>query len=100
MNTVIREWAVIVATTSLLLVGCSEEPDDRASDDPASTTATSETPDDRASTTTATSEAPAASPLEGTWKTRPISLKETEATIRRQLRPVDQVDRGISARCT
>ena len=71
--------AVVVAATSMLLVGCG-------SDDAASTTAA---PDQRASTT-ASSEAPPAtsvtqaeSALEGTWQTGPISLKETEATVRR-----------------
>jgi hypothetical protein len=33
--------------------------------------------------TVATSETPDVSPLEGSWRTRPISIAETEATIRR-----------------
>lgn len=64
--------AVALAAASVLLVGCG-------SDDPATTTAA---PEDRASAA-ATSEAPAASPLEGTWRAGPVSLKETEATVRR-----------------
>jgi hypothetical protein len=73
-----RDVVVTAAATSMLLVGCG-------SDGP--TPATTE-PDDRASTSAtpkapATSEAPAVSPLEGSWQAGPISLKETEATIRR-----------------
>ncbi len=71
--------AVVVAATSILFVGCG-------SDDSASSAAA---PDQRANTP-ATSEAPPAtsvtqaeSPLEGTWQAGPISLKETEATVRR-----------------
>lgn len=58
-----RSAAVALATTSILLVGCGSD--------------TSETP-------AATSEAPAASPLEGTWRTGSISPRDTEATLRRQ----------------
>ncbi len=72
-----RSAAVVVATTSMLLVGCSEAPDDQTG-----TPATSAAPDDGASIT-ATSEAPAASALEGAWQAGPISIKETEATLRR-----------------
>ncbi len=73
-----RSAAVAVAATSILLVGCG-------SDDSPATTAS---PDERAGTS-ATSDAPPAtetpaeSRLEGTWQTRPISLEETEATVRR-----------------
>ncbi len=78
-----RGWAVVAATTSMLLVGCSSAPDDRVS----TTAVTSEVP----ATSTApampeapaTSEAPAESPLEGTWQAGPVSLKDTEATVRR-----------------
>ena len=78
-----RSAAVVVATTSMLLVGCS-----KATDDQASTAATSEGSDERASTADAseapaTSVAPVRSPLEGTWQAGPISLEETEATVRR-----------------
>jgi hypothetical protein len=61
----------------MVLVGCgSDEPTPATAspDDRASSSATSEPP--------ATSEAPAASPLEGTWRAGPITLEETEATIR------------------
>jgi len=90
-NTVIKGWAVAgathlswrsaavaVAATSMLLVGCGSEdstPVTASPDDGASSSATSEVP--------ATSEAPAVSPLEGTWRAGPVSLKETEATVRR-----------------
>jgi hypothetical protein len=68
----------------VLLLGCS-------SDDPASTTAS---PDERASISATSEAAPDTSetqaesalaefPLEGNWRARPISLKETEATVRR-----------------
>ncbi len=60
-----RFAAVVVATTSMLLVGCSAQPDNRAG-------------------TAATSEAPAESALEGTWRTGSISPRDTEATLRRQ----------------
>ncbi len=71
-----RATAVAVVTTSMLLVGCSEGSTSAtgSSDGGASPSATPEAP---------TSEAPAASPLEGTWQTGPISLKQTEATVRR-----------------
>ncbi len=74
-----RSAAAALSAASMLLVGCG-------SDD--STPAT-EAPDDRASTSTtsdapATSDEPAASPLEGTWRTEPISLRDAEATLRRQ----------------
>lgn len=62
-----------LAVTSMLLVGCGSE-------DPVPAAAS---PDDRVSAS-ATSEAPAESPLEGTWRTGPISLEDAEATLRRQ----------------
>jgi len=68
---------VAVAATLMLLVGCGSDdsaPATASLDDRASTSATSEPP--------ATSEAPAASPLEGTWRAGPITLEQTEATIR------------------
>jgi hypothetical protein len=68
-----RSAVVLVATTSMLLVGCG-------SDNPRAATGS---PEDRASTP-ATSEAPTDSPLEGTWRTGPVSLRDAEATIRRQ----------------
>ena len=69
---------VAAAATSILLVGCGSEdstPATASPDDGASTSATSEVP--------TTSQAPAVSPLEGSWQAGPISLKETEATVRR-----------------
>lgn len=60
-----RSAAVVVATTATLLVGCSAEPDNRAS-------------------TTATTQAPAESALEGTWRTSSVSPRDAEATLRRQ----------------
>ena len=63
----------LLAVTSMLLVGCGSE-------DSAPAAAS---PDDRVSAS-ATSEAPAESPLEGTWRTGPISLRDAEATLRRQ----------------
>ena len=72
-----RSAAVVVATTSMLLVGCSEAPTTRrAPPRPRRRPTTGQS-------ITATSEAPAASALEGTWRAGPISLKETEATLRR-----------------
>ena len=74
-----RSAAVAVAATSMLLVGCG-------SDDSTPATAS---PDDRRAPPAHSrgaaprSEAPAASPLEGTWRAGPISLEETEATVRR-----------------
>lgn len=73
-----RSAAIAVAATAMLLVSCGSEdptPSTASPDDAASTSATSEIP--------ATSEAQAESPLEGTWRAGPISLEETEATIRR-----------------
>ena len=90
-NTVIKEWAVAratdlrwrsaaaaVATTSMLVVGCGSEgstPATASPDGGASTSATSGEP--------VPSQTPAASPLEGSWQTGPITLEETEATVRR-----------------
>jgi hypothetical protein len=80
-----RSAPAAAVAASLLLVGCGSDdstPATQSSDDRASTSATSET---RAtSMTPATSEAPAASLLEGTWRTEPISLRDAEATLRRQ----------------
>ncbi len=76
-NTLVREWAVALAIASMLLVGCGSDGSTSAtgsSDDTASVAPTPETP---------SSVAPAASPLEGVWQAGPISLKETEATVRR-----------------
>ena len=70
-NVVIKEWVVAFAATSLLLVGCGSED---------STSATA-SPTDGASSS-ATPETPAVSPLEGSWQAGPVSLKETEATVR------------------
>ena len=70
-----RSAAVAVAATSMLLVGCG-------SDNPTEPTAKPDEPTSSA-TSSATSEAPAASPLEGTWQAGPLSLEDTEATIRR-----------------
>jgi hypothetical protein len=62
MGAVRRSVVVLVASTSMLLVGCG-------SDDPTSTPAAPE--------------APAESPLEGTWQTGPVSVRDAEATLRR-----------------
>ena len=72
-----RSASVAIATTSMLVVGCGSEDSipATASPDGGATSATSEVP--------ATSQTPAASPLEGSWQTGPITLKETEATVRR-----------------
>ncbi len=73
-----RSAAVAAAAISMLLVGCGSDnstPATDSSDERASTSATSEAPP--------TSDAPAASPLEGAWQAGPLSLKDTEATIRR-----------------
>lgn len=68
---------VALAATTMLLVGCGSDdpaPATVPTNDGASASAASEPP--------ASSEAPADSPLEGSWQTGPISLEETEATIR------------------
>jgi hypothetical protein len=93
-NAVIKEWAVawatplgwrsaavVLAAAAVVLVGCGSDDATSAtesSDDTSSPSATSQAP-----TTTPPSEAPSVSPLEGTWHAGPISLKETEATVRR-----------------
>ncbi|MDQ4054615.1 MAG: hypothetical protein M3237_18220 [Actinomycetota bacterium] len=95
-NTVIKEWAgsgatlrswrsaaAVLAAAAVLLVGCGSDDDDDTSgtesaDDASSASATSQAP----ATSPAPSEAPAVSPLEGTWQAGPVSLKETEATLR------------------
>jgi hypothetical protein len=80
-----RAAAVVVAAASMLLVGCGSDdstPATEAPDDRASTSATSDVP--TTSEVPSTSEAPAASPLEGSWRTEPISLRDAEATLRRQ----------------
>ena len=68
---------VAFAASSVLLVGCgSDEPGSvsAAPDEPTSNSVSSETP----------SETPvAASPLEGSWQAEPITLEQSEATIRR-----------------
>ena len=77
-NTVIKGWVVVLAATSMLLVGCGADdpaPAKASPDEVPSTSATSTAP--------AVSETPAASPLEGTWQAGPISLTDTEATVRR-----------------
>lgn len=61
----------VAALAAAPLSGCG-------ADDPGPASA----PADRASTS-ATSEAPAGSELEGVWHTAPLSLEDTEATIRR-----------------
>lgn len=77
-----RSAAVAVAVTSTLLVGCSDEesaPTTAAPEDRSSDSATSEASPAAAETPAA----PAESALEGTWETKPVSLKDTEATVRR-----------------
>jgi hypothetical protein len=62
-----RSAAVVAfAITAYVVVGCSADPDQRTS----------------AAATTA--EAPSKSALEGTWRTSSVSLRDTEATLRRQ----------------
>ncbi len=80
-----RSTAVAVAITSMLLVGCgSDATSATGSSDAARSSATPEPPTSQPPTSPPTaSEAPGESPLEGSWQTRPISLKETEATVRR-----------------
>jgi hypothetical protein len=71
-----RSAAVVLAAAAVLLVGCG-------SDDDTSATGSSVDTASPSATSPATSEAPASSPLEGTWRAGPISLEETEATVRR-----------------
>ncbi len=74
------------AAASVVLVGCgSDEPTSKTASpaavdttDPGTSAATP-----TASSTAPTSEATAASPLEGAWQAGPVSLAETEATLRR-----------------
>lgn len=77
LKTPLRPLVVAVAT-SILLVGCGSDDSTPATappDDGAGSSAASAVP--------ATSEAPVVSPLEGTWRAGPVSLKETETTLRR-----------------
>lgn len=60
----LRTAAALVAALALL-ASCSSEPESRAS-------------------TTSTSKESATSNLEGTWRTKPVSLENTEATLRTQ----------------
>ncbi len=72
-----RSAAVAVVAVAVLLTGCGSEdspPVATPPSDPTSTAPTSEAP---------SSEAPAGSPLEGSWRTGPVSLEDTEATLRR-----------------
>ncbi len=80
LNTLIKRWsdawathlrwrsaAIAAVAASTLLVGCGSHDSTPATEAPA------------------TSEAPAASsPLEGTWRTEPMSLRDVEATLRQQ----------------
>jgi hypothetical protein len=59
----VRSLIALLAVPAMLLVGCG-----------------SDTPEPPAATT----KAPAASPLEGTWRTGSVSPRDTEATLRRQ----------------
>ena len=72
-----RLAAVVVAATSMMLVGCGSE----------DSTPTTVSPRDGASASApevpSASEAAAGSPLEGRWQAGPVSLEETEATLRR-----------------
>ena len=75
---VARERAVVLAAAALLLVGCSsDEPASRATapDAPASSSATSSVPP--------ATQTRVRSVLEGTWQTRPVSVRETVGTLRR-----------------
>ena len=72
-----RPAAVAGVAAAMLLAGCG-------SDESPPVTAVPSDPADRSPTSEATpSEAPVVSPLEGSWRAGPISLKETEATVRR-----------------
>ncbi|MGZ5403290.1 MAG: hypothetical protein ACXWDL_01450, partial [Nocardioides sp.] len=76
-DTALRQL-VAAAATSILLVGCGSDdstPPTASPDDGAGTSATSEMP--------AALQTPARSPLEGSWQTGPITLRQTEATVRR-----------------
>ncbi len=77
--------AVLLAMVAAVLVGCGSDDDTPAasSKDSPSPAATSSATAPAIDSSPATSEAPAGSPLEGTWQAGPVSLKETEATIRR-----------------
>jgi hypothetical protein len=69
----VRVVSVVLATVAVLLVGCGSD-DKAATQSPADTSKPA---------SASTSEAPpAASPLEGTWRAGPITLEDTEATIR------------------
>jgi hypothetical protein len=76
----VRRCCTAVAFTtavSAMIVGCGPDDTPAASppDDLASTSAPSESP--------ATSQAPAESTLEGSWEAGPLSVDETEETLRR-----------------
>jgi hypothetical protein len=58
---------------AVLLIGCASDED----------TATASTSKDPATTATQTAAADAASRLEGTWQTGPISPRDVDATLRR-----------------
>ena len=62
----------------MLVAACGSDPDRAAAQDAPAAASPSPT-----SIPSATSEAPVSSPLEGTWSAGPISLKDTEATLRR-----------------
>ncbi len=67
-----QSLGVVLASACVLLVGCG-------SGDPPTATAR---PEDRASTATP-SPAPVESPLEGTWRTGQVSVRDALATLRR-----------------
>jgi hypothetical protein len=71
-----RQAVVALAVASVLLVGCG-------ADDAAESSETPEAPTSEAPASSATtSQAAETSDLEGTWRAGPITLEETEATIR------------------
>ena len=71
-----RTAAVVLTAAAVLLVGCG-------ADDDTSATESSNDTSSPSATAPALSEEPAVSPLEGSWQAGPLSLKDTEATIRR-----------------
>ena len=67
----------IVVATTMLMAGCGSDDSTDASEKPEGPTSSAPT------SPAATSEPAGTSDLEGTWQAGPLSLKDTEATIRR-----------------
>jgi ABC-type transport system substrate-binding protein len=68
---------LVVAATAVLLAGCGS---DEATQ---TTTSSGEPPSTTTLTTTSATSPEAASPLEGTWRTDPITRRDVEGTLRR-----------------